>query len=149
MGRSLRVRLHPLDQLRIFQRLAYTAAGDEQDVSRRTIGEGIVGHDLLPEGGMNRLAFFRDAIDFEACFAKDFPGPGVIDNFRAIEQEHSYADPLLLVIDFLDQRHPATGARARFVEGKLVTFLPAFGTDKDMFWWRGRSRESKRRKERT
>src|SRR5437588_7712730 len=148
MGRCLRVRLYPLDQLWIFQGLAYPAAGDKEDVSRRIIGKGIVGHDLLTEGGMNRLAFFRDAIDFEACFAKDFPWPGVIDNFRAIEQEHSYADPLLLVIDFLDQRHPAAGARARFVEDKLVTFLPAFGADKDPFRWRGRSRESKRRKER-
>src|SRR5438309_1810505 len=133
MGRSLRVRLHPLDQLWIFQRLAYTPARDKENVSRRTIGEGIVGHDLLPEAGMNRLAFFRDPIDFEACFAKDLPWPGVIDDFRAIEQKHSYADPLLLVIDFLDQRHPAAGARARFVEDKLVTFLPAFGADKDAF----------------
>src|SRR5205807_4633716 len=98
---------------------------------------------------MNRLAFFRDAIDFEACFAKDFPWPGVIDHFRAIEQKHSYSDSLLLVIDFLDQLHSATGTITRFVEGKLVTFLPAFGTDKDAFGWRGRRRGNKHRKERT
>src|SRR5437763_3844647 len=107
MGGSLSVLLHPLDELRVIQRLAHSASWNEQDVCRRTIGEGVIRHKLLAKGGANWIALFRHTKDSETSLAEDFPRSGIIDHFCAIEQEHSYADPLLFIIDFLDQFHPA------------------------------------------
>src|SRR5438067_1756419 len=143
MGRTSRVCLHPFYELWILQGAAYSAARNEQDVSRRAIRKSVGGDKLLTEGGVNRFQLFRNAINLEACFAKDFPRPTVIDHFSAIEQEHSYTDPLFLVIDLLNQFHPAAGTYPRFVKDKLVTFLSAFGTDKDPFRCRGRTADRK------
>src|SRR5205807_1405736 len=79
MRRSLHVRLHPLDELRIFRGPVYSATGDKQDVSRRAVDEGIVGDKLLTESSGNRLTLFGDGENSEPGLAEYLPGPGVID----------------------------------------------------------------------
>ena len=66
------------------------AAGHEQHVRRRTVGESVISPDFLAEDGVDRVGVFGNGEDSESCLPKCFPGSGIVDNLRAIEQQHGY-----------------------------------------------------------